>query len=311
VQAAIQNDTSGRLSVERGRYVARLNRQETLLIRTPIDDQSTIFDRRPQADLTGSWVEASEAVVVFSGHECSFYPQNLEACDHLEEQLFPVESWGRAFNLVPPPERGSSTFERVYWKFLAAEADTRLTLSADLRTLEATGPGEGGVPDCATLRDPQDPRVIILGEGGYCELSTKEAFAVSADKPISVMGIISGQNSVQTNAGFGAHLGDPSIFMAAPARQYRSDYAFLTPNTYFSDFLTIAFNEGTVVNLDGEELDLSAAQTLQGAQGKFIHVPLTDGPHALRASAPVGITVFAFDDFVSYAFTGGLNLTKR
>lgn len=33
-----------------------------------------------------------------------------------------------------------------------------------------------------------------------------------------------------------------------------------------------------------------------------------DGPHSILADAPVGITVYGFDAFVSYAYAGGLNL---
>lgn len=311
-RAFIQGDVSGRLSQSGGQYVATLDRQETLLIRTQPDPLASLFNPQPPADLTGALIEADEPVAVFSGHECTFYPHNLGKCDHLEEQLFPVETWGRQFNLIPAPERGEgSPLEVVYWKLLASEPGTRVTLSASLQALQAGGAGSEGVPDCAQHLDPSDPSVIIIDGEGYCELNTKVAFSVSSDKPISVMGILSGQESVEIGAGYGKHLGDPAAFLAAPIRQYRADYAFLTPDTYFSDYVTIAFNEGTQITLDGEVVDTSAAQTVTGSQTRYLHVTLEDGPHQMRGTAPIGITLFAFDDFVSYAFTGGLNLTKR
>ena len=311
-RAIIQPESTGRLSQSGGQYTATLNRQETLLIRTQPDPQASLLNPLPQADLTNTVIEADEPVAVFSGHECTNYPQALGACDHLEEQLFPVESWGRQFNLIPAPERGDNApFELVYWKFLASEPDTRITLSASFQALNAGGAGATGALECGQTLDPSDPSVIVLSGEGYCELSTKAAFSVSSDKPISVMGILSGQESVQTGAGFGAHLGDPAAFLAAPVRQYRSDYAFLTPNTYYSDFATISFNEGTQITLDGVMIDTSGALSISGGGAQYLHVPLTDGAHQLRGSSPIGITLFAFDDFVSYAFTGGLNLTKR
>ena len=33
-----------------------------------------------------------------------------------------------------------------------------------------------------------------------------------------------------------------------------------------------------------------------------------DGVHRLEANAPVGLVVYGFDAFVSYAYAGGLNL---
>jgi hypothetical protein len=40
-------------------------------------------------------------------------------------------------------------------------------------------------------------------------------------------------------------------------------------------------------------------------------VTLSDGAHRIQGDQAFGILVLAFDDFVSYAFTGGLNLMKR
>ena len=125
------------------------------------------------------------------------------------------------------------------------------------------------------------------------------------------MGIISGQGSVDSFADIGVHYGDPSIFLATPTRQLRSDYTFLTPDTYYSDFVALTFPPEAEISLDGVSLDLSQAQSIENSTSQYIYVELTDGAHHVESSSPFGIMVFAFDDFVSYAFTGGLNFTKR
>jgi hypothetical protein len=154
-----------------------------------------------------------------------------------------------------------------------------------------------------------DGQTILLDSRGFCEFSTKQAFALTSDQVITVMGIISGQESVRSGAGFGSHLGDPSIFLVPPVRQARQDYVFVTPATYHSDFVTITFAEGTNITLDGQPLVLSNALPIRGATQKYIHVELDDGSHKIEGSAPFSIMVMAYDDFVSYAFVGGLNLT--
>jgi hypothetical protein len=307
---SIQAETQGRISVERGAYVVTLNQQETLLLRA--NSRNAIgFDVPPQPDLTGAYIESSEPIAVFSGHECSFYPSDLRACDHLEEQLFPTETWGTEFFLVPPKERGDNAVsERIYWKILAQGENAQLRLSVPFSELQGAGPGAPGVPDCSQMLDT-DGQTINLGTRGFCEFSTKEAVALTSDQGITVMGIISGQESVDSGSGFGSHLGDPSIFLVPPARQARRDYAFLTPATYYNDFATITFAEGTEISLDGRVLDLSNALPIMGANQKYIHIELDDGSHKLQGSAPFSIMVMAYDDFVSYAFTGGLNLSKR
>ena len=80
-----------------------------------------------------------------------------------------------------------------------------------------------------------------------CEFSTRKAFlsviGVSPSWELSV-------DKVSRSRWHGSHC-DPSIFSVPPARQAR-DYAFLTPATYYSDFVTITFAEGTTLTLDGE-----------------------------------------------------------
>src|SRR5690606_27259126 len=48
----------------------------------------------PEYDLTGTEIRASGPVQVVGGHNCAFVPYNKFACDHLEEVIFPLESWG-------------------------------------------------------------------------------------------------------------------------------------------------------------------------------------------------------------------------
>lgn len=68
----------------------------------------------------------------------------------------------------------------------------------------------------------------------------------------------------------------------------------------------------TNILLDGQPVDLGrGAEAVPGTTRVYKHVEITDGPHRVQGDAPFGILVFAFDDFVSYAFTGGLNLEKR
>ena len=308
----IQPDQSNRLSFERGSYTTILDKQDTLILRTQPNSPGFLEPIPRQPDLSGMFIESSSPVAVLSGHECTFYPSTIQACDHVEEQLFPVDTWGQVFALVPPKERDeNSTTERIYWKIVGSSPETRLRLSVPLSELQAEGPGSPGVPDCTQNQDPMDPQTLILGPEGFCEFSVKRAFELSSDQSIMVMGIISGQNSVRTTFSLGERLGDPAIFMVPPLRQLRRDYAFITPNTYYNDYVTLTFQEGSTLYLNDEEIDLSGAQNVLGSPVKYLHLPIQDGPHRLNGNAPFGILVFAYDDFVSFAFTGGLNLTKR
>ncbi len=309
--AEIEMDQQNRLQRAGNTWVATLDKQEVLLIKST-SRAGSLFGSVPQPDLTGSLIQADQPVSVFSNHECAFYPEALAACDHLEEQLFPTDTWGKDFNLVPvATRRENSTFERTYWKIIAQSPGTRILLSDTFSALNGAGPGYAGVPDCGQLLDA-DQKTIVMGNEGFCEFSTKKAFSMNADQNLMVMGIISGQESTGVLSSFGEHAGDPSIFLVPPARQYRNNYSFLTPETYFVDYVTVISSTSNQILLDGNPVDLSSATAISGSSQSFIHIPLAqDGPHRLEGTQPFGILVFAYDDFVSYAFTGGLNLTKR
>jgi hypothetical protein len=128
--------------------------------------------------------------------------------------------------------------------------------------------------------------------------------------------------------------GDPSLIMVPPIEQYRRDYVFLTPDRYAFDYVVVVAPFGAEVRLDGVELlargclaspadglmrgvaDAPPARLVYRCQLSFPEVERdvvrpgaqADGVHRISANAPVGIVVYGFDAFVSYAYPGGLNL---
>jgi hypothetical protein len=84
-----------------------------------------------------------------------------------------------------------------------------------------------------------------------------------------VMGIISGQESTGVLSSFGEHAGDPSIFLVPPARQYRNNYSFLTPETYFVDYVTVISSTSNQILLDGNPVDLSRATAISGRRSPY------------------------------------------
>ena len=50
-----------------------------------------------EADLTGTEILADFPIIVFGGHECANVPLGFNFCDHIEQQMFPVPSWGAQY----------------------------------------------------------------------------------------------------------------------------------------------------------------------------------------------------------------------
>ena len=197
--------------------------------------------------------------------------------------------------------------ERVYWKLMSGEGDTRIELSRPWAELNAQAPGFDQVPSCANLLEGETT-LVLNEQTPYCEFSTKTAVRLNASAPLSILGIMSGQDSVP----FVPQAGDPSAFVLAPVRQYRSSYFFMTPDTYANNWISIISPPNQTILLDGETIDLSNAQAIGGDEYVIKHVSIsTSGPHFIEGQASFGLLVYAYDDYVSYAYTGGLDLIKR
>jgi hypothetical protein len=297
----VASDSTGSVTQRGNEVTAQMGRQDVLLLAGSSNPTP--------GDLTGSEITSEKPIAVFSAHTCTYYPEDLGACDHLQEQLFPVSTWGNSFQLVPPAERGQNApAEVIYWKIIGGDEVTRFTLGLPFRQLNPVTPGFEMVPYCGNYLEGDT--TIVLRPGQFCEFGTKRAVQLAADQPAMVMGIITGQGA--TNLGnFGTHAGDPAIFLVPPDQQYRREYTFLTPDTYFSDYVTIVTATGNEILLDGQPINFGDAIPVGGSIFQFKHVSISDGAHQPVGRSPFGIVVYAYDDFVSYAFTGGLNLTKR
>ncbi|KAL9950782.1 hypothetical protein ACROYT_G043342 [Oculina patagonica] len=65
-----------------------------------------VFQVLADSDLTGTTVTSSKPIAVFSGNDCAMVPKLLQQpCNHLVEQLPPVNHWGTQFITNPTPNR--------------------------------------------------------------------------------------------------------------------------------------------------------------------------------------------------------------
>ncbi|MEM9447471.1 MAG: Ig-like domain-containing protein [Cyanobacteria bacterium P01_E01_bin.6] len=90
---------------------------------TPVNitlNQGQVYQLRDTADLTGTEVIASAGVSVFAGVECVNVGQGF--CDHIIQQMTPVEGWGNVYITapIPQPERH---------RILASENGTEVTVN--------------------------------------------------------------------------------------------------------------------------------------------------------------------------------------
>lgn len=231
-------------------------------------------------DLTGTSVRASQPVAVFGGHEEAVVGDGCCA-EHLEEQLFPVDTWGDQYQAVQSEPRGGS---QDLWRVLAAEDGT------EVRTV----PPQPGA-DFFTLQ-----------RGQWREIQTGDSFEIIADKPILVGQYLQSQEVTAD------YLGDPAMILAVPIIQYRDTYLVLTPAGYQEDWLTVVRPVGAEVRLDGVPLAPGGFRPFGFGAYEYAWIPVEDGPHVLEGDLPFGLMAHGYSTAVSYGYPAGLNLlTER
>jgi hypothetical protein len=287
------------------------------------------------ADFTGTRITASERVTVFVGSEASDVPPfgtyaTRQCCaDHLEEQLFPDATLGFHFNIARMPSRTAA---------LAAAAfdddplDVAVVNEPEWVKIVAVGPGMTRIT--TSLPPPEDS--FELSEREDTLIQANQDFVLDADKRIAVLQAMGSQGVTGIPRQFPG--GDPAIIAVPPIEQYRRDYIFLTPDQYAFDFLVITADARAEILLDGaplpDDCSVSPADGLErkpgdpepesviyrcqlgfpkvtnGTNSQVFDGDQRDGAHTLVSTHEVGIVVWGFDRFVSYAYAGGLNLQR-
>jgi IgGFc binding protein len=262
-----------------------------------LETEGSASDLARSGDLTGSIVQATAPVAVFVGTESSTGylgndlppkpdPANDACClDHLEEQLLPVESYGKNFAIPRSPPRGKTFIETDAIRFLGVASSAVVTTSL-----------------------PAPNNMFTLAPGEVRDLRTALDFVATATEPVAI-------GQVQVNRGFTEDfLGDPSLSILPAIDQFRQDYLFSVPTSWRKNYVALAMPEGTLVKQDGAAITGCAAPAPMGAIAGVKYVALrcdiTEGVHTINADKPFGLMAYGYGNAGSYAFVGGTNVRK-
>jgi hypothetical protein len=166
---------------------------------------------------------------------------------------------------------------------------------------------EPAIADAVTL-GPDDPP-FELQIGAFAKGMTDEPpqdVRVTADQPILIAQYMLGQTAVPSGAG------DPSISLAVPIEQYRSEYIFTASPTYDSSFINVIAEIGTEITLDGESLQGDASD-VGSSDYHVVRVRLPaggSGAHRISGDGPFGLVVYGYGRYTSYMYPGGLDLER-
>jgi len=290
-------------------------------------DVLNIETDRPGADLTGSRILSDRRVAVFGGSEAANAPNtarcvnvdevtgwgvcewdgettcrdlmdcvaagfNTCCADHLEQQMFPVKTWGSSYIASKSWDRGLS---KDIWRIMAAQDNTKVVL---------VPPQPGVVPP-------------ILNRGEFFEFESANHFEIHAQdrKPILVGQFLAAQDAPDPNVGGisqpgDAGTGDPAFMLAIPVQQYRNDFVVLVPEEYADSYINVTVETGATVVVNGEEILPGFLELIGTGEYSVYRQRVEPGTHTITSSRPAGVLVYGWDQYVSYAYTGGLSLNE-
>ncbi|MFC2129824.1 hypothetical protein ACFLSQ_00160 [Bacteroidota bacterium] len=229
-------------------------------------------------DLTGTLIKANKKIAVFSGHQCSYVPESIIACNHLVEQLPPVPSWGRHFYLG-----GFKSRLRFTYRVLAHQNDTKVFENNDL--------------------------VAELKAGEYFEKIDSRNLQLSATKPVLVAQYSHGLSD-------GDSTGDPMMTLVSPTQQFLTSYRFATPvNGSWNHYINVVVPTNAIneIRLNGKMISSSDFEQIGISRYSLGQIKVPFGTHTIKGSAPFGMYSYGFgykgaiknDAYDAYGSMGG------
>lgn len=232
-------------------------------------------------DMTGTRIVAPDGVTpfgVFVGHEAMVLPVQGEArpccADHIEEQLFPISTWGARFAIARSQPRKT---EPDLLRILAHRADTRITFDPQ----------------------PANTNCGTIGVGEFCEALIMADTEVNATEPILIGHLLMSTDGAA---------GDPALSLAVPVEQFRDSYTFLVPEEYDEQFISVVARQGDTVMLGAA--DVTDQFRDFGALYMGARIRVTPGQRKITCAATCGVVVYGYSQAVSYLFAAGLDLEQ-
>jgi hypothetical protein len=259
-----------------------------VLDRGQVANVISAHDGGDYGNLSGTRVSASAPVAVFSGNVATAEPieDNVCCADHLEHQMSPLSAWGSRYAVAPPasPE-GDGDDEAVY----------RITGAFDGTELHYCPSRPGEAP-------------LTLDARETVEFATDQPFTVRAVDPDHAFAVTQFLQSFQALGD--ERPGDPAMLVVPAATQFERRFVFVVPAGYVENRVTVvARGEAGVVRLDGTAIETwNDLGVLDGLHHRYAQLPVDEGQHVVEAETEVALSVFGYDDAVSFAYPGGAGL---
>ncbi len=238
-------------------------------------------------DFSGTTVTSTKPVQVIGGIPCAQVPLGEQACDHLEEAVWPTTALGSEYVVAPP---------------------TGPKGDAPGLVVRLGGLHDGTVLSYAPAAPPGAP--TTLDEGQVVELAlSSAAYRVMGTKDFAVALLLPGGAVLDPLSPAGDALGDPSLSYAIPTARYAKKAVFGVPSGYDVTYVDVVTHAGEALLLDG--VVVAASPTVITPDRALYRVPvLTPGYHLLESAMPFGAQLIGYGKYTSYMHPVGSRFPK-
>ncbi|RZM27862.1 MAG: gliding motility-associated C-terminal domain-containing protein [Pedobacter sp.] len=247
-----------------------------------LDKKGDLYEFLDVEDVTGTLIETNgcQKFAAFSGHSGIAILGN--SADPLVQQLYPVESWGKTYGIIPFISRN------YYYKIIASEDNTKISIDGvQTATLNA---GEVYVPAALPLTQP---------------------YLVTASLPISVAQFAYSQNALSSTPA--SIFGDPDMVILNPEeyniKQITLFASFVRTVREFYLNIFMKTSGTSTFKINGGRSNAVWIPMGANSEYSYAQIPYSDGT-SLTLSADEGFNAMAygFGNVESYAYSAGTNL---
>jgi len=234
-------------------------------------------------DLSGTTIVGTAAsgtcrpFAVYSGAQCTNIPTGCTACDHIYDQLMPVEGWGTEYYIVPFDGPSGYTYQ-----VMARDNGTTVSIN-------------GGAP-------------INLNAGQSQFFNNVPGdIQVIANQPVAVTQFMQGVSCSVT--------GDPAMLALNADNQRIDNVTFSTVTSavitqHNVSVIAETADIGTVL-LDGVPIPAASFSPFTANPlNSYASIPITQGVHSVSAPNGVSVYIYGTGTAESYAYSAGSYITE-
>ncbi len=276
-------------------FQVTLNAGETYLVQSNAPTAANL-PNNIDFDLTGTRIVGTnncKPFAVFSGNTATLTNSSCTAWEHLYEQQFPIQSWGKKY-LVSPFRQ---SLQGYVYRVIGSENNTSVVING--------------------------ANTFNVNKGAFLEFNVSNAttICIDADKPIAVAQFIKGRdcNGVpsqpNTNTGALLSVGDPAMLMLNPVEQTINKISFTTiassnmvapnPALYYVNVITKTANTSKVKR-NGSFIGSSQFSVFSSCQEySYASVEITAGTHILESDSSFIAYSYGYGSAEGYAYSVG------